>query len=79
MDCVVTVREGASGKDLGVELQGASVARFRSVMEKTILEKARELGLKNATLSIQDNGALDVVLRARVETAVKRFMGGDLA
>lgn len=79
MDCVVTVREETSGKGLGVELQGGSVARFKTVMEKTVLEKAKELGLDDATLSVQDNGALDVVLRARVETAVKRFMGGDRA
>lgn len=79
MDCVVTVREEAPGKGLGIELQGASVARFRSVMEKTVRGKAEELGLTDATLSIQDNGALDVVLRARVETAVKRFLGGEKA
>ena len=37
----------------------------------------RSMGVKDIDVSIQDNGALDIVLGARVEAAVKRMMGGD--
>jgi citrate lyase subunit gamma (acyl carrier protein) len=35
------------------------------------------MGIKDMKLSIQDNGATDLVLRARVEAAVTRLLGGD--
>ena len=36
MDCLVTVTEAAPGSGAVIELEGSSVSRFRSAMEKTV-------------------------------------------
>ena len=46
-------------------------------MEKKVSEVIASMGVKDIDISIQDNGALDIVLGARVEAAVKRLMGGE--
>ena len=78
MDCLVTVTEGSVGCGIAIELQGSSVARFRSAREKTVRATLKMLGSRDLTVSINDHGALDVVLEARVETAVRRLRGEKL-
>ncbi|MDY4031512.1 MAG: citrate lyase acyl carrier protein [Pyramidobacter sp.] len=75
MDCLVTVTEAAPGSGLVVELEGSGVSRFRSAMEKTVRDTLEALGANDLTVNVNDRGALDVVLEARVETAVKRLRG----
>ena len=43
-------------------------------MEKKITETLEELGVKDIEAAVQDNGALDIVLGARVEAAYKRLL-----
>lgn len=76
MDCLVTVTNGAPGSGVNIEITGSSAARFKSAMEKKVREVAASLGMKDINISVQDNGAIDLVLGARVEAAVKKFMGG---
>jgi citrate lyase subunit gamma (acyl carrier protein) len=75
MDCLVTIT-GAAGKRT-VEISGSSAVRFRTAIEKKTNEVldalAAPAGLR---VTVQDNGALDVVLGARVEAALKRYAGG---
>ena len=56
-------------------LEGSSVARFRSSMEKTIRSVLNSMNVKDMDVKVQDHGALDIVLEARVDTALKRFGG----
>ncbi len=77
MDCLVTVSEAAPGTGVKIQIAGSSAARFRSAMEKKASEVIALMGVNNIEISIQDNGALDIVLGARVEAAVKRLMGGE--
>ncbi|QTX33422.1 citrate lyase acyl carrier protein [Aminithiophilus ramosus] len=77
MDCVVSLTEGTAGSGMTVTLSGASAARFGKTMEKTVLETLRQMGAVDAVANVQDNGALDIVLAARVEAAWKRLTGGD--
>ncbi|NLI95899.1 MAG: citrate lyase acyl carrier protein [Synergistaceae bacterium] len=80
MDCLVTVSEAEPGKGISLNLAGASVARFSRAMEKAVRETLETLGIRDLTVSVQDNGALDLVLKARVEAAVARLKeGGDQA
>ncbi len=79
MDCVVSLTEGTAGSGMTVTLSGASAARFGRAMEKTVLETLRQMGAVDAVANVQDNGALDIVLAARVEAAWKRLTGGDRA
>ena len=75
MDSLVTVTEAAPGSGVVIELEGSSVSRFRSAMEKTVRSTLINLGANDVTVNVNDHGSLDVVLEARVETAVKRLRG----
>ena len=75
MDCLVTVTEAAPGSGVVIELEGSNVSRFRSAMEKTVRSTLSNLGANDVTVNVNDHGSLDVVLEARVETAVKRLRG----
>ncbi|MDD4159607.1 MAG: citrate lyase acyl carrier protein [Synergistaceae bacterium] len=76
MDCLVTVSEAAPGTGVKIQIAGSSASRFRTAMEKKAAEVIASMGVKDIELSIQDNGALDIVLGARIEAAVKRLIGG---
>ena len=73
MYCLVTLTEAPSGAGIKIEITGASAARFKSAMEKKITDTLCELGTKDIEVRVQDNGALDIVLGARVEAAYKRL------
>lgn len=73
MDCLVTLTEAPLGAGIKIEITGASAARFKSAMEKKITDTLCELGTKDVEVRVQDNGALDIVLGARVEAAYKRL------
>ena len=77
MDCLVTLTEAPASTGIKIEITGASAARFRSAMEKKIKETLAALGVKDIAAAVQDNGALDIVLGARVEAAYGRLMKGD--
>ena len=79
MDCLVTVSEAEPGTGIALTLAGSSVARFSRAMEKAVRATLDELKIKDMTLTVQDNGALDLVLKARVEAAVARLNGGEEA
>ena len=61
----------------GIEIQIDSVVKnqFGDAILKTVEDVLTELDVHNARLSIVDRGALDCVIRARVETAVLRGKG----
>jgi citrate lyase subunit gamma (acyl carrier protein) len=72
MDCLVVV----TGSDAGriIEISGGAVVRFKASMEKHINDTLDALGAgEHLRVLVQDNGALDVVLGARVEAAYKRY------
>ena len=75
MDCLVTLEEAPAGAGVQIEISGASAARFTSAMEKKIRETLASLGAADLKVTVQDNGALDIVLGARVEAAYKRLKG----
>ncbi len=50
-------------------------SRFGQAIEATAREVLREQGVENVKLSIDDHGALDWILRARLEIALER--GGE--
>lgn len=77
MDCLVTVTEAPAGSGVKLEMSGASVARFKSAMEKKVKETLVAMGVSDIEVAVQDNGALDIVLGARVEAAVKRLEAAE--
>ena len=63
--------------DEGIEIQLESVvkAQFGEAIEQAARETLASCGVERARLTISDRGALECVLRARVETAVLRGRG----
>ena len=61
----------------GIEIQLDSVvqAQFGEEILSVIREVLRDCGVEDARLTVQDRGALDCVIRARVETAILRGKG----
>ncbi len=77
MDCLVTITGSASGRV--IEITGSSASRFKGAMEakvNAVLDELEASASPAVKVSVQDNGALDVVLGARVEAAYRRFTGG---
>ena len=70
-DAVVTV-EPATG--LQLEISSVVMNQFGQSIEDSVRRVLAQLGVENAIVRVADRGALDCVLRARVETAALRGM-----
>lgn len=64
-------------KDVGLDIQIESVVlnQFGDAIREVVIEMLEQFGVKDAKVKIVDQGALDCVIRARVEAAVKRGEG----
>ena len=72
-DVLVTLEPAQEG--LEIELDSVVQNQFGDTILETVQEVLKELDVQDAKLSIVDRGALDCVIRARVETAVLRGKG----
>lgn len=72
-DVFVSLEPNASGLD--IEIDSVVLGQFGDAIRKVVEEVLAEQEVKDARLSIVDRGALDCVIRARVETAVLRGKG----
>ena len=69
-DAVITVEPNESG--LQLEIRSVVMNQFGPAIEATVREVLAEMGIENAVVTVADRGALDCVLRARLETAILR-------
>ncbi len=69
-DCLVAIAPGEGG--IAIHLQSSVEAMFGDDIRATVQAVLSEQNITNATLSIQDRGALDCVIRARTECAICR-------
>jgi len=69
-DVLVHIAPNADGIEIDVE--SVVLYQFGDAIRAAVLETLQEQGVENARLRIMDRGALDCVIRARVETAVLR-------
>ena len=60
---------------LNIQLESVVLGQFGDDIVRTIREVLTEQGIENANVRVIDRGALECVLRARVETAVIRGKG----
>ena len=67
-DCMVTIRPG-EGKNQ-IDLQSDVKLMFGDSILKTVESVLEEMEVHGAEVSILDRGALDCVIRARVQCAV---------
>ena len=68
-DCLVYVEPAT---DLKVEVASVVMVQYGEAIKKTALATLEELEIKQGLIKIQDRGALDCVIKARVETAIRR-------
>ena len=73
-DAIVTVEPCEEG--LQIQIKSVVMNQFGPAIEASVREVLQEMGVENAIVRVADRGALDCVLRARVETAVLRGMEG---
>jgi citrate lyase subunit gamma (acyl carrier protein) len=71
-DCLVTVILSGNA----IEYEGANCSIFGGRTKKIAREIMEKYSVENASIHIQDQGALEVTLRARIETAIARALGG---
>jgi len=64
-------------KDVGLDIQIESVVlnQFGDAIREVVIEVLEQFGVQDAKVKIVDRGALDCVIRARVEAAIKRGEG----
>lgn len=72
-DAYVEIEPGTEG--LKLELESVVMAQFGSEIRCAVESVLQELGVENANVRVVDRGALECVIRARVETAVLRGKG----
>ncbi|MCD6177600.1 MAG: citrate lyase acyl carrier protein, partial [Candidatus Cloacimonetes bacterium] len=75
-DCKVTVELTKSG---GLKLE--LVSKVKDYFEDSIISLAKDelkfFGIKNAKILIEDRGALDYTIAARIESAIKQAIETD--
>ncbi len=74
-DAYVEIEPGIDG--ISLQLESVVMEQFGDAIEQTVREVLKEQSVENANVRLIDRGALDCVIRARVETAVLR--GGEKA
>ena len=71
-DCVVTIEPNESGIEFS--LDSLVKTQYGKAIEKSTYDELKKYGITDCHISIVDRGAIDCVLRARLEAAIKRSM-----
>jgi len=71
-DALVTIQPADS---LEIHLESSVIESFGGEIRACVESALRRMGVDNGIVYVQDRGALDCVLSARVETAVLRAAG----
>ena len=73
-DAYVEIEPSVSGKT-EIELESIVEAQFGDAIRASVAEVLTDKGVDGVHIRVIDRGALDCVIRARVETAVLRGKG----
>lgn len=74
-DCMVTLE--LADTDLAIEIESPVKQEFGDQIESVAKKALTAHGVQKGTLKIEDRGALDCTIRARIETAVRRATQED--
>ena len=72
-DAYVELEPGAG--EIEIELDSVVEGQFGAQIRRVVAEVLDEQGVGSARVKLVDRGALDCVIRARVETAIVRAKG----
>lgn len=70
-DCLVTIEESPTGE---ISIDSVVGAFFHDQIEAIVKTTLQEKHLEHVRVHIQDRGALDATIRARLLTAIERMM-----
>lgn len=71
-DVYVELEPSVSGIELNLE--SAVIKQFGEAIRSAVLDVISEMNISDIKIKVVDRGALDCVIRARVETALRRGM-----
>lgn len=72
-DAYVELEPGVNG--IEIDIDSVVINQFGDQLREVVQDVLREQGVQNAKVKLIDRGALDCVIRARVETAIVRAKG----
>lgn len=72
-DAYVEIEPNESGLD--IRLESVVLHQFGQAIDQSVRAVLSDNGITNARINLIDRGALDCVIRARVETAIRRGKG----
>ena len=75
-DLLVKVSPSEDGT-LTVHIQSEVIKQFGQQIRATVMQTLDSLSIKAATVIVSDKGALDCIIRARVQAAVLRGAGAQ--
>lgn len=70
-DIMITLRPN-EGKGIEIDIQSDVKATFGDAIEATLREVLAEFGVTDAAVAVVDKGALDFVIRARMQCVICR-------
>ena len=62
-------------KEIAIELKSSVEKQFGDQIKKVIMDTLLELNVESAVIRVNDKGALDCVIKSRVQAAVLRAAG----
>ncbi|MHB9097646.1 MAG: citrate lyase acyl carrier protein [Syntrophales bacterium] len=71
-DVLVCISPGEAGSGVQVEIQSTLMSLFGDQIRASILEVIEGYDLTDLKLTVNDRGALDYAIRARVQAAIER-------
>ena len=74
-DAYVQVEPNEAG--IEIVLESVVLTQFGDDIKASVMEVLKENEVTNAKVSVNDRGAIDCTIRARVETALKRAQGDN--
>ncbi len=72
-DCVIAIEPSENG--IEIQLESLVKAQYGDAIIASAKDELNKYNITNAKLTITDRGAIDCVLRARLEAVIKRGMG----
>ena len=69
-DCIVTVSKGEG--DIKINLSSKVLYQYGDSIRNTILQTLKKLNVNNVTVDVEDMGAFEYVIVARLEAAIYR-------
>ncbi len=76
-DVVVRLKPGDAHSGIRLDIESKVMSMFGDQIRASVLEIIDSYGLTDVHVSVQDQGALDYAIRARVQAAIERAIKED--